>query len=101
MNLGSDDIRRVHEFFGGPDDLIAQRRAVYAVAAQLLVQDESSEPNEMVLDNPLVRGHVAEVLSGVTSFSDAELLPLSDLVANGYLISFGGGEVRLASSKNV
>ena len=98
MHLGPDDIRRAHEFFGDPAALVAQRRAVYAVAAQLLTHNESTEPPAEVLDNPLVRGHLGEVLSGASAFSEARLRPVTDLVASGYSMGFRDGVVRLASS---
>ena len=81
-------------------ELIAQRRAVYAVAVELFAAGEVPEPCEDVLDNPLVRAHLGRLLGGAASTSAESLQPLSKLVATGYSTLVGDHAVRLASSRN-
>ena len=98
MHLEADDIIRAHEVFGARGDLISQRRAVFAVAVELLSDGAVPEPGTDVLDNPLVRGAISEVLSGVAEFRVDCLRPIGQLVAPGFSTVLGHSEVRLASS---
>ena len=52
MHLDAGEIRRVHEAFDPPADLIEQRRAVYRIAIHLLSDSSSGDASADVLDNP-------------------------------------------------
>jgi hypothetical protein len=99
MHRTSDDIVRAHESLGTRADLIAQRRAVFAAAVQVLSDGDVPEPDADVLDNPLVRGALTEVLSGSAEFRADCLQSVDELVAPGYSTVVGHSWVRLASSE--
>jgi hypothetical protein len=98
MYLDAGGVRRVHEAFGRPTDLIEQRRAVYRIAIQLLSNGSLPVASADVLDNPLVRGRLGEALAGAANFSADWLRPIDDLVAKGYSTDVDGFEVCLASA---
>lgn len=70
---------RTHAGFGSAGDVIAQRRAVYQLAVDLLDPDNAAEADPDVLDNPMVRAHLGLVLSGDAGYRSAKLRPLSEL----------------------
>jgi hypothetical protein len=98
MHLDAGEIRRVHEAFDPPTDLIEQRRAVYRIAIHLLSDSSSGDASADVLDNPLVRGRLGEALTGAANFGVDCLHPVDELVADGYSTEVDGFEVRLASA---
>lgn len=86
MGCASGDlIARAHGRFGSAGEVVAQRRAVYRLAVELLgpADPTDSEIDTEIdadrLDNPVSRGHLGEVLSGRAAFSPGELRPLTDL----------------------
>ena len=99
MQVSAGDIRRAHERFGRIDEIIAQRRTVYAVAVELFGRaGDAADLGDDVLDNPAVRGHLGEVLSGPAALSPGRLRSLNGLVADGFATVVGGCPVRLAST---
>jgi hypothetical protein len=73
---GALDVTAVHEHFAPADVLRAERRALYRMAAGLLVPDvDHAVLTDDELDGPLLLHHIGEALAG-----RAALLP-SDLVA--------------------
>jgi hypothetical protein len=76
---------RAHSALGPAEDVIRQRRTLYAVAIELLEdvrRDEAlaaaAEPD--ILDNPVVRGHLGQVLAGRGRFDLRSCRPRSDLI---------------------
>jgi hypothetical protein len=97
--LSDGDVRRAHERLGGADEIIAQRRVLYATAVELYARpDEQRDFAVDVLDNPLSRGHLGEVLGGQSRYSITELRPVTELIAPGFDTEVGGHPVRLASA---
>ncbi|GAA5170078.1 hypothetical protein GCM10023321_66610 [Pseudonocardia eucalypti] len=82
----ADLIARAHGRFGSAGEVVAQRRAVYRLAVELLDREADPADREVDaeidtdrLDNPISRGHLGEVLSGRAAFSPDELRPLTEL----------------------
>ncbi|MBO0874979.1 MAG: hypothetical protein J2P19_16485 [Pseudonocardia sp.] len=84
---------RAHAGFGSAEDVIAQRRAVYRLAVELL-GDGKTHADPDVLDNPMVRAHLGSVLSGDAGYRPAELRPLSEVT--GPAASGPAGRARVA-----
>jgi hypothetical protein len=68
--LDADGVVGAHAAFGSPSHVITRRRALYSATLELgadvaLARDVPDE----VLDDPVVRGHLGEVLAGVGSVS--------------------------------
>lgn len=99
MPLSAEEVARGHERLGSVNEIVAQRRVLYATAVELYTQNgEQSEVEADVLDNPIVRGHLGEVLGGRARYSADRLRPLSELVAGGFETVVGGWPVRLAAA---
>jgi hypothetical protein len=99
VSLNAGDLRRAHERIGRADELVEQRRALYAIAIELGAgRGEPLSVDPDILDNPVVRGHLGEVLGGRVELSRSELRPLAVLVAPGYTSDVAGHSVRLASA---
>jgi hypothetical protein len=99
VRLTAGDIREAHERIGPLDEIVWQRRTLYAVAVDLCVEEaERTDVDDEVLDNPAVRGHLGAVLGGRSRYSPSRLRPLSELVAPGFVTDVDGCRVRLASA---
>lgn len=99
MQLTAGDVREAHERLGRADEIVHQRRVLYAAAIDLSA--EGRQPTSVaddVLDNPAVRAHLGSVLGGRARYSPDHLRPLSELVASGFAAEVGGCPVRLASA---
>jgi hypothetical protein len=93
------DIERVHASFGSVNDLLDRRRAIYRSSLELadLRMDQAELPVD-VLDNPVVRAHLGEVLSGTSAYDPAEIRSMASLTsAVGQTLVFGY-PVRVASA---
>ena len=101
MSLVADDIQRLHASFGDVCELVNRRRAIYALSAELAQivgnEDREGAPAD-VLDNPVTRAHIGEVLSGVVAFDPARLSSLDGLVSSDGRVRIHDHEVHLAST---
>jgi hypothetical protein len=99
VSLSAEAVRRAHERIGRADEVVEQRRALYATVIELeAAPGEELSVDADVLDNPVVRGHLGEVLGGRTEFSRDQLGQLTALVAPDYVTDIRGHTVRLASA---
>jgi hypothetical protein len=99
--LGVAELQRAPALFGAPDEVIAQRRALYAALLELFSGDMPLEPvNEGVLDSPAVRGHLGAVLAGDTHFAASRCHSIDELVDESCRTEIGGCVVQLASTSS-
>jgi hypothetical protein len=97
MRLAADDIiTRAHAEFGSADAVIEQRRAVYQLPIELLALDGRGVTNSDVLDNPMSRGHLGAVLSGLSPYDGDALSSLAELAVEPVVLA--GCTVRVAGS---
>lgn len=76
--LTEGDLVRAHGLLGASADLIAQRRAVYRVPFEFAPVDRAMARDHDLLDHPISRGHLADVLGGAARLDPAALRSLSD-----------------------
>jgi hypothetical protein len=101
VQLNDGDVRRAHERLGRADEIVGQRRTLYAFAVELGAEGRGApfaDPGPDVLDNPMVRGHLGEVLGGRSALAPDRLQPITELVAPGFATEVAGYAVRLAST---
>ncbi|WP_433290274.1 aKG-HExxH-type peptide beta-hydroxylase [Pseudonocardia sp. CA-142604] len=98
MPLGVAELQRAHALFGAPDEVIAQRRALYAALLELFSDDMPLERVDDMLDSPAVRGHLGAVLAGDTHFVASRCCSIDELVDESCKREIEGCVVRLASS---
>jgi hypothetical protein len=96
MRLAFDDIIRVHAKFGSASEIIEQRRAVYQLPTELLAEHGSGIADPDVLDNPMTRGSLGAVLSGMRSYDRSALRPVAELAVEPVMVA--GCIVRVAGS---
>jgi hypothetical protein len=82
---------------GSVDELIAQRRAVYAATVDLM-SDAPPPLGPEELDSPAVRGHLGAVLAGQSPLEPHALRSVDDLVDDDAHLRLGTQPVRLACS---
>lgn len=99
MRITPEELSRAHAQLGDPEEIVHQRRTLYAAAVSLCTGTEVQVDVEQdALDNPAVRGHLGAVLSGRTGYAASGLQRLADLVAPGFRTEVAGWPVRLASA---
>jgi hypothetical protein len=80
------EIRDLHASFGAVDELLERRRAIYRLTLEAASAEGGTGVSatellaEAVVDNPAVRGHLAEVLGGTAELDLRNLWTLDDLV---------------------
>lgn len=80
MRLDSRGIRELHTAFGEPLRIVDRRRALYSAVLELIsgARPSVSGSDLDLLDSPVARGHLGELLSGQTWRCDPNrLVPLS------------------------
>ena len=92
------DIQRVHSSFGQVDELVERRRAIYELALDL-ADPLSSAVRTEVLDNPAVRAHLGEVLSGAAEYDARHLQSVNELARIG-MVDMAPGVVRVAATSD-
>jgi hypothetical protein len=97
--LAGPDLVRVHASLGSVDELLSQRRTVYRAAVRLSANSFVGDVDDVVLDNPVVRSHLGEVLAGSASYDEGRLQSLDDLLAGECRSAVGHGVVRVASTR--
>jgi hypothetical protein len=93
--LTAGDVARCHALLGNSEDVVAQRRAVYQVPIELLAEDRTVADVLDVLDHPITRGHLADVLSGSTDYDPGALCALTESAG---AVEVAGHPVRVAES---
>jgi hypothetical protein len=97
--LSAADLQSAHAVFGPLDDVIVQRRTLYAAVLEMVSGEESPpQVGPDVLDNPAVRGHLGAVLAGDVPYLAARCRSLHELVAEGFSTMVARRPVRLAST---
>ncbi len=97
----ASDLPRIHARIGSPDEVLLRRRAVYHLAAAMATGSPLSTDLALdVVDNPMLRGHVAEVLAGTADFDDRRVRSLRAVVSNAGSWDELGLPVRIASTLN-
>ena len=81
MHLSSTELRDAHATFGTVETLLQRRRATYSAALEL-VTGSSKGDTECVdlLDSPVTRAHLGDVISGKTGYEPSKVVPVSRLV---------------------
>jgi hypothetical protein len=99
MSLTAGDVECIHGLFGGVDELLTRRRAIYRLSVELArgAPDETDPPID-VLDNPTVRAHLADVLAGISAYDSSRMSRLSRFVEPSARVDVAGHQVRLAST---
>jgi hypothetical protein len=94
--LNDLDASVVHAALSPVPALLADRRALYRLAAELLSSDieDAGLPDDL-LDNPLVRFRLGEALAGRHSFSRADLVPAVDTIENTHDVRSGPARLRV------
>lgn len=92
------DIARAHALLGPSAELIEQRRAVYLTAIELLAGNGPPVLEHGVLDNPMVRGHLGEVLTGASRYDRDLLRPVTALTTESSSFPVSGFPVRVAAA---
>jgi hypothetical protein len=92
------DIARAHALLGPSAELIEHRRAVYLTAIELLTGDSPPVVEHGVLDNPMVRGHLGEVLTGAVRYDRDFLRPVTALTTESSSFMVSGFPVRVAAA---
>lgn len=94
--LNDLDASVVHAELSPVSALLADRRALYRMAAELLSSDieDAGLPDDL-LDNPLVRFRLGEALAGRHSFSRADLVPAVDTIDNTHDVRSGPARLRV------
>ncbi|GAA1252791.1 hypothetical protein GCM10009609_15140 [Pseudonocardia aurantiaca] len=99
MRVTPEELSKAHAQLGDPEEILHQRRTLYAAAVSLCTGTEVQVDVEQdTLDNPAVRGHLGAVLSGRSRYTASARQQLTDLVAPGFGTEVGGWPVRLASA---
>ena len=99
MSRTAGEIERTHGLFGGVEELLDRRRAIYRLAIELAggAPDGTHLPLD-VIDNPTVRAHLADVLGGVAAYDSSRMSRLSRFVEPSACVDVAGHQVRLAST---
>src|SRR5690349_10561213 len=99
MVLGCSDLVGVHSAVSLVEELLERRRATYQLGVQLATgADEAVDLPETVIDNPLVRGHLAEVFAGTRDL-DARLLTSVDVLSTSHVCwNVAGSTIRVAAT---
>jgi hypothetical protein len=84
--------------FGTASEIVEQRRAVYQAPIELLSADPSAAMDVDILDHPVTRGHLAEVISGTAEYDHTALRLLSEVADE--VTTAGGHVVRVAASRD-
>ncbi len=102
MALTAGEIQRLHSAFGSVDEILDRRRAIYRLTLQMAsVRTDDRLPDDAlspaVVDNPAVRAHLADVLSGTRDLDMRQVRALDEpVVVPGD--DTAGTSVRLAAS---
>jgi hypothetical protein len=81
MLLTPTDIRDIHGELGTAEALVDRRRAVYSAVAELVSGRSADGITPDLLDSPVARSHLGEVVVDVGRYRSDALLPLSRLTA--------------------
>lgn len=79
MAMTAKAIAEVHSVFGTSCDILFRRRALYSATIEVAGGHGAPLTDTDLLDSPIVRGHLGEVLSGRETLSDTHMVPLSEL----------------------
>lgn len=81
MLLRPTELRDVHAAFGSPESLVERRRAMYSAIVELAGGRRGAEADSDLLDSPVARGHLGEVVVDVRLYRPDAAVPLSRLTA--------------------
>ena len=101
MALSSSELVGVHAVAGPLDQLIDRRRATYDAAVELA--SHSPAPlglTPAVIDHPVVRAHLADVLSGTDDLDPGRFTSVDELVSDMGRWLAGGHHIRVASTRS-
>jgi hypothetical protein len=99
MPLNPAELRDVHAAFGTAEDLMRRRRATYSAALELVTgMSEAGEPSVDLLDSPVVRAHLGEVISGTAGYTPGAMVAISQLVGGAVPITAGSGRPHLVGA---
>jgi hypothetical protein len=96
MGSSAPDVLRAHALFGLPAEIVEQRRAVYLAPIRMITGDPGAEIEADLLDHPISRGHLGEVIAGAAEYDRESLCSLA-----GSATAYGlgaGCALRLADS---
>jgi hypothetical protein len=77
-DIHEGEIRRAHSALGTTQGVITQRRTLYSAAIELVTGD--SHTSDDILDNPVVRSHIGQVLAGRERLEPSRCRPTVELV---------------------
>jgi hypothetical protein len=101
MTLSSSDLVDVHGVVGPSEELVDRRRATYQAAVELAGGLDQADSLDMsVLDNPMVRGHLADVLAGSVDLDPDLLVGIDTLAVEVGRWRIADKAVRMVSSTN-
>jgi hypothetical protein len=95
MRLGPSDLRDIHAVFGASSAIVDRRRATYSAVIELATGRSDPTPAADLLDSPVVRAHLGELISGSATYSPDAMTPLSLLSSGADTFSVGGAEVAV------
>lgn len=99
MGLSTTDLVDIHAAVGPPTELIERRRATYQLAVRLASEGEpTGDLDTAVVDNPMLRGHLADVVAGTARLDPARITSLESMVTDIGRWDQAGMAIRAASS---
>ncbi len=99
MGPSTIDLVRLHAQVSPVAELVDRRRATYRAAASLAAGDGAAgDLAPEVVDNPMVRGHLGEVISGTADLDPAALYSVDAMVTPAGAVPVAGRRVRIASA---
>jgi hypothetical protein len=93
------DLQAIHAVFGTADALVVRRRAVYSAILELVSGRREDDITVDLLDSPIVRAHLGEVVIDVRRYRPEALVPLSRLTSDAP--SFTSTAARIAVASDV
>ena len=81
MPLRPGDVRDAHAAIASVDSLIRRRRATYSAVLELVAGPTAGDDVDL-LDSPVARAHLGEVIGGQATYSPSAMVPLSDLLGD-------------------
>jgi hypothetical protein len=86
MPLRPGEVRDVHAAIAPVDSLIRRRRATYSAVLELVAGPSDGDDVDL-LDSPVARAHLGEVISGQVAYSPSAMVPLSQLLGRGHQVA--------------
>lgn len=99
MRLNATELVDAHALVSPLGELIDRRRATYEIAVELATgPDPTPDLDPTMIDNPMLRGHLAEVLGGKRAIDITQLTSIETAVGESGRWDVGQIPVRIAST---